>query len=389
VQNQARLESVTDNPGVVDMTLTQVIDAIGERLETNGSEAEKTDRFAFANYDLLREHKIFSSMVPAELGGGGRSYREVSAMLATLAGYHPSTALSCSMHQHIIAANRYNHVNGKPGRALLEKVAANELVLVSTGAGDWLASNGEATRVDGGYRVTATKHFASGSVAGDMLVTSAPYHDPGEGWLVLHFPVPLKAEGVTVLDNWRAMGMRGTGSNSVSVKDVFVPDDAVAARRPRGDYHAMWSVVLPVALPLIMSAYLGVARKAAERARARCKKSIDPVTPYVLGEMENALTTAEMALESMLSIVGEFEFTADLGTVNEIVKRKTIAANACKEVTAKAVEACGGPGFLRDNGIENLFRDSMASHFHPMQEKRQHLFTGSLSMDREPPGQAF
>jgi len=293
------------------------------------------------------------------------------------------------MHQHIIAANRYNHINGRPGKALLEKVAANELVLISTGAGDWLASNGELTKTEGGYLFNGTKNFASGSPAGDVIVTSGPYEDPEEGWQVLHFPVPINSQGVTVLENWQPMGMRGTGSNSIKLENVFIPEASIAAKRPRGDYHAMWSAVLPVALPLIMSVYRGIAETAASRAKERCKTSNDPVTPYILGEMENALTTAQLAVDDMIRIVDDFNFTADLDTANEMVKRKTIAAAACKETAAKAVEACGGPGYLRPFGIECLLRDAMASHFHPLQEKRQLLFTGYLAMGKEPPSQAF
>ena len=269
------------------------------------------------------------------------------------------------------------------------KVATSECVLISTGAGDWLASNGECQVTEGGYIVNGVKHFASGSVVGDILVTSAPYNDPKDGPTVLHFPVPMKAPGVRVLDNWKAMGMRATGSNSVVLENVFVPDASIVARRPRGDYHTMWSVVLPMALPLIMSVYLGVAQSAAARAIHRVHESTDPATPYLLGEMENALTTATLAVDSMVNMVGELEFVPSLGLVNDIVQRKTIAATACKETVAKALEVTGGTGFMRDNGIENLFRDVMASHFHPLQEKRQLLFTGSLAMGMEPPGQSF
>ena len=89
------------------------------------------------------------------------------------------------MHQHVIAANHYNYINGRPGKALLEKVAANELVLISTGAGDWLASSGSLTKTEDGYLFNGTKHFASGSPAGDVIVTSGPYEDPDAGWQVL------------------------------------------------------------------------------------------------------------------------------------------------------------------------------------------------------------
>ncbi len=369
--------------------LADILAQVGDQIRENGAAADRDGHFSTDNYRLLKEAKIFSALVPEDCGGGGFAYRDLCGFLGALAALHPSTALACSMHTHIVAANRYNDLHGRPGRALLEKVGASELVLVSTGAGDWLASNGCMKKVEGGFSLSGVKHFASGSPAGDVLVTSAPWEDPEEGWQVLHFPVSLKAEGVSVQDDWYPMGMRGSGSNSVRLENVFVPDTSIALRRPRGDFHTIWAVVLPVALPLILSVYCGVAREAAARARALCKGSLDPVTPYLLGEMENALTTAELAHASMIELVDDFHFEASLETVNEIVKRKTIAAEACKLTTAKALEASGGRGFLCGNGIEELFRDSLASHFHPLQEKRQHLFTGSLAMEQQPPGQAF
>src|SRR3546814_6395472 len=84
---------------------------------------------------------------------------------------------------------------------LLEKVAADEAILVSTGANDWLESNGRMERVEGGFKVTATKPFASGAPGGDLLVTSAAYDDPREGAQVLHFPVPLKDRKSTRLNS--------------------------------------------------------------------------------------------------------------------------------------------------------------------------------------------
>lgn len=369
--------------------IEQALQDVAEAIAVNGREADASEQFSRDNYALLKEMKIFSAMVPSQFGGGDMSYGDMCNTLRQLAAHHPSTALACSMHQHIVAANRYNDAHGKPGQALLEKVAANELVLVSTGAGDWLASSGDMVKTEGGFILNVSKHFASGSPVGNVLVTSAPYEDPEAGWQVLHFPVPLSAEGVTVLDNWHPMGMRGSGSNSVTLKDVFVPEESIAVRRPRGDFHAMWCVVLPVALPLIMSVYCGIAETAAARAREKCASSTDPATPYILGEMENALTIAQMGVREMIGISDEFRFSANTDTVNEMVKRKTIVAGACIDTCRKAVEVCGGGGFMRAGGIESLLRDVMASHFHPLQEKRQLLFTGHIAMGQQPPGQAF
>src|SRR4029077_17690239 len=80
----------------------------------------------------------------------------------TLATYCSSTALACSMDQHLVAAQIWNHLDGRPAKAMLESVAKNGLVLVSTGANDRLESNGIAEKVEGGFKITAKKPFASG-----------------------------------------------------------------------------------------------------------------------------------------------------------------------------------------------------------------------------------
>ena len=199
------------------VNLIDTIAGIGPQIAANGKVADDSDEFSLENYDLLAEHQLFSAMVPQSHGGGGLDYGQVAELLQVLAGYHPSTALSFSMHQHIIAANVYKDKMGQGGGPLLEKVAANELRLVSTGAGDWLASNGEMRRVEGGYRYSATKHFASGSPGANLLVTSGPFNDPEAGWQVLHFPVPTSAEGVTVLH----MGGIGLGAQALTLTHEY------------------------------------------------------------------------------------------------------------------------------------------------------------------------
>src|SRR5690606_12857129 len=140
-------------------------------------------------------------------------YRDICEFIRTLAHYDGATALAYSMHTHLVAATVFKHKKGQPGEALLRKVVEGT-ILVSTGAGDWLESNGTLTKVDGGYRYTSKKAFASGSPMADLLITSGRYEHPSEGALVLHFPLSLRAEGVSVSSDWDAHGMRGTGSHT-------------------------------------------------------------------------------------------------------------------------------------------------------------------------------
>jgi len=358
---------------------------LGPKMAEGAEDRDAAGAFAGANYDLLKQHRVFSALVPAELGGGGARHGEMCAFLRQLAHFCPSTALALSMHQHLVAAATVNYLAGRPGKKLLERVAHGETVLVSTGANDWLRSSGEMDATEGGYLVSARKPFGSGSPAGEILITSAPFEDPQDGWQVLHFPVPLSSEGVSSGNDWDTMGMRASGSHSVILDRVFVPAEAVVLRRPRGEYHMVWNVILTVALPLIMSVYTGVAEAAAEIAtRHAAKRTGDPAAPFLLGELANLLTMARLAADDMVRIANDYAFEPSVETANDVLIRKTIAANAVVATAEKALEIAGGAGFFRKSALERLLRDAHASQFHPLQQKRQQHFTGRLALGLEP-----
>jgi acyl-CoA dehydrogenase len=217
------------------------------------------------------------------------------------------------------------------------------------------------------------------------LVTSAPYEDPDEGWQVLHFAVPFAAAGVSLADDWRTLGMRATGSHTIILDKVFVSDDAIALRRPRGRYHPAWNVILTVALPLIMSVYVGVAEAAAAIAREQAsRRQGDPAVPYLLGELANELTTAQLAVDDMIRLSNDLDFGMTLEVADAVLIRKTIAADHVLATVEKALEAAGGAGFYRATGLERFLRDAHGAQFHPLSGKRQHRFTGRIALGLDP-----
>jgi alkylation response protein AidB-like acyl-CoA dehydrogenase len=363
---------------------------VGSGFAARAAEFDETDTFVAENYAELNARRFFSAGVPAELGGGGASHRELCAMLRELARHCGSTALALAMHTHLLGATVWRWRQEQPVEPLLRRIAEEQIVLVSTGASDWLDSSGTADRVEGGYRVTGRKIFGSGSPAGTLLVTSAVYDDPANGPTVLHFPVPIAAEGVTVLNNWRTLGMRATGSHDVLLEDVFVPEGVVSLRRPRGQWHTFFNVVVTVALPLVLSVYVGVAEAATDLARGIARKKsrngLDPNLPYLLGEMDNALVTSQLAVQGMVDLCDDYAFEPTVQTANAVLIRKTVAANACIQTVEKAFEVVGGGAFFRSVGLERLLRDVHGAQFHPLQEKRQHLFTGRVALGLDPVG---
>ncbi|MFZ5890703.1 MAG: acyl-CoA dehydrogenase family protein [Myxococcota bacterium] len=365
--------------------LRDVVAKLGPIFSERAAQYDADGRFVAENYQLLKEHKLLSAAVPAELGGGGASHSEICHMLRELAHHCGSTALALSMHSHLVATTVFRHRQGQPGEALLRKVAAAELVLVSTGAGDWVDSVGRAERTEGGYVVNAVKRFCSGAPVGDIMITSAPCSDAERGEEVLHFPVPLTSPGVSLRHDWDTLGMRATGSHSIELRDVFVPEAAVVTRRPRGQWHPMWNVVVGVACPIFMAPYIGVAERAAELAHIAVAKR-EPVATLVqtLGELANSLTITRMAWSEMVTLTNDYDFAPTVDLANQMLIRKTIAANGAMATVSKAIEAVGGSAFYRRTGLERLWRDIQGAPFHPLPEKKQLEFSGRVALGLSP-----
>jgi alkylation response protein AidB-like acyl-CoA dehydrogenase len=364
-------------------TWQELTSELGNELSAEASHRDANNEFAFGNYELLREHGLFKIAIPADLGGGGASYAEVCGVIQELARHCGSTALSYSMHTHPVAANVFKHLRGdEKATATLRKIADNDLIIAGTGANDWLASSGDMTRVEGGYRVTAHKHFVSGSPGAQVFVTSANYAGE-DGTEVLHFAIPFNSEGITHHSNWNTLGMRATGSNDVSLDQVFVADEAIVVRRPAGAWHPMWNVILPTAMPLIMSAYVGLADAAVELAKKTAAKRPADLAP-VLGEMLNQHTMTTLAHQDMVRINQNHGFSPSNTIASDILTRKTLVATAAQKTVELAAEMIGGPGFFKGHPMERIQRDIKACHFHPLPYRRQYQFSGRISLGLDP-----
>ena len=203
----------------------------------------------------------------SELGGGGADIDELADMLRILAHHCGSTALAFSMHTHQVAipAWRWRIRRRPPVEPLLKRVAAERILLLSSGGSDWIGGSGKAEKVEGGYRITARKVFTSGAPTGDLLMTGAVLRERGRAaaWCS-HFGVPMKSPQVKVLDTWRTLGMRGTGSHDVLIEGHVVPDAAVAVQRKAGEWHPVFQIIATIALP----AHLCRSISAWPRARA-------------------------------------------------------------------------------------------------------------------------
>ena len=375
-------QQVLEDPEVIKVSsaaeLIELAHELGRTFSSRATDYDQAGEFVEDNYADLKRHHLMSMMIPRELGGMGFSHSVVGDFLRILAHYCGSTSLAFAMHQHLVAASVWKYIHQAQGADLLRRVAAEQLVLISTGARDWLDSNGELKRVEGGYLLTATKHFASQSVYGDIAVTSAPFQSENGDWSVLHFGVPMNRPGVSVLNDWDVMGMRATGSQSIRFENVFVPEESVALSRTRGEFHPVWNLVLTVAMPLISSTYTGLAERAFSLAldKGRNYQRNLPHIKYIIGKIHNSLAASQAQLEAMFRVTNDLDFDIARDNSTRILSLKTNVADNCMETVKTGMEAIGGQSFYRMNELERIFRDVQAAQFHPLPKWEQYFFTG-------------
>ncbi len=370
------MERPVGGPSIAERTRS-VLQTLAER----AASIDENDDFVGQNYGLLKEAGLVHAGVPEELGGLGAEVPELAEMLKSLAHVCGSTALAFSMHTHQVAipAWRWRHQKVAAVEPLLKRVAADRIILLSSGGSDWIGGSGKATKVDGGYRIAARKRFTSGAAAGNVLMTGAIYEGDDGSRSVIHFGAPMAAPEVSIEETWRTMGMRGTGSNDVIIDDLFIPDANVAFSRTAGQWHPVFQVIATVAFPLIYAVYLGIAENARDIAINMVRgKTSSEHTIGLIGRMDTALRAAQLAHRWMLEVVARNAPSAE--TVNEVMIGRSLVARHAIEVAELAMEVAGGAAFYRDNGLERCFRDIQGARYHPMQPGAQAHYAGACAL---------
>jgi indole-3-acetate monooxygenase len=291
--------------------------------------------------------------------------------------------------------------------AYLEPEAAREIFGGSRGILAWGPGPGKAQRVKGGYRVTATWSFASGSHNATWLGCHVPIFDENgaqlfhlDGSPVICTPLfPKSCAEMT--DIWHVIGLRGTGSDKYSVIDLFVPE-AHVARRDIADTRREDGVLYHFSsLQLYASGFAGVAmgiarstldafvELAANKVPFRGKLTLreNNVVQSQVAQSEARLRSARVHLyQSLEEITGEVEQSGRLTLDQRMTIRlaSTFAIHQSLSVVDTAYHAAGSNAIFEENPFERRFRD-IHTVSQQLQGRQEHFETvGQYLLGLEP-----
>jgi acyl-CoA dehydrogenase len=354
---------------------------VGARFAEHARRHDRDGTFVEEAFAALRESGYLALAVPTELGGMGATIGQVAMAQAEMARHDASAALAVSMHLHITLFGAWRYRRQMPGaEGMLRRVVDDRIVLVSTGGSDFTRPNGTATKVDGGYRVSGRKVFASQVPAGDVFSTMFTYDDPEAGRRVLAMSVPVRADGVEIVETWDTIGMRGTGSHDVVMTDVFVPDAAVASNRPWGTLDPPLMAIAANAMPVITGVYLGVAEAARDIVIARTagtEKALDPLVQRLAGLLDYKLRVARWALTGAITEIGD-DPAPTMDNFVRVMQAKRAVAEEAVSACDTVLEIAGGASYFRKLGVEQAVRDVRGVLFHPIPPEATLLHVGRV-----------
>ena len=253
------------------------------------SRAAQHDREAshpLENYAALRDAGLYALNIPTELGGAGVGLLGYSLAAEELAQGCASTALSFNMHLSIVGPLMESPLVPTRHQEAVAHMVVHDKKLIAGNYSEPTTSGlvgtpvplTRARRVDGGYRITGRKAFASMLEAADYCAVMA-YPDEATAptaAMILLVP-PDSAAGRRVEEVWDTLGMRATRSDSMVLDECWVADDALMVRADdivpfrRDGANWSWASYTAVYLGVAVAAYNALIddRPAANAARLR------------------------------------------------------------------------------------------------------------------------
>ena len=321
----------------------------------------------------LHDAGLFRMLIPRSLGGHELPPLDYTKTIEEIAAADASTAWCVA--QMSVAATMCATLDHDVAREIF---TTDPRALLAVGPP---SASGRAVAVPDGYRVTGSWQYASGSRHATWMAAHCPVFEANgtprldaNGMPVdrtLIFP----KGSVTMNDVWHVVGLKGTGSDSYSVTDLFVPAGRTmtafgrnpAEKRERGPLYRF--AVFQLFGASFASIAIGIARTALDAFVGLAKNKTPYGAKYLLrdnaviqsqiGLAQSQLSSARVFLHHALAEIWKGAQAGEITIEQRIQLRmaSTHATHQAKQVVDAAYHAAGATAIFESNPFERRFRD--------------------------------
>ena len=388
--------------------LVAIAEDLADKLAARAAEHDRDGTYPHEAIDALKAAGYFAAPVPAELGGlGVSSAHDLVVASSRLARGDASVTIGVNMHlvavlnmerrrQVAVAAGADRRARGY-GQGLA-RIARDGVVLaaaISEPGQDLTRPGTVATRTESGWRVDGRKMFCTMSPAATDLYVAVTYVDDQGTERYAYAMVPTEAPGVVVHDDWDALGMRASGSNSVSFEGVELPASGVRGGFRAGDAVPYMERNLVAGL-FHASASLGIAESADAIARRGIAGRINGDARPRMQVADNAidLAAARGVLSRAAALIDDHRTAnpASDGSPDELAAlfaegqaAKAFVNEAAARIVERALALSGGAGYVGGSPLARAYRDVRAGSFmHTLGANRAYDYLGRVALGEAP-----
>ncbi len=366
-----------------------IVESVLPSLREHAAGVDLKCEFYLPHVKTLSDSGLLGLIVPKEFGGMGGGLRDLAAAAFALGTACPSTALSYFFHcssasRGLLAYEAIESNLFTEDEVKIIKPFADKVLHKMGREGKWLANfasesnkiskarvaiSTEATKTDGGWLLNGVKSFGCATgIADEYLVTAKlAGTDTVEG-LALFF-VQRDANGISERHRWDAIGMRGTATHGIVLRDVFVADENALA--VEGAFLRMMQMSRGTFVGNQLAAtaiYLGAAQSVYDYALNYLKNTkfgdtgdsiaSSPMHQALIGKMTNDLETAYLWMKRQIELESS---EPPLLPKERVVRQWRLAKGAMCEaafnVAVNAFKACGTSNTGNSGVIARGLRD--------------------------------
>ncbi|MER2107085.1 MAG: acyl-CoA dehydrogenase family protein [Solibacillus sp.] len=343
---------------------------IGQIAEGEAVEADKNATVSINVINAIKEAGINRLIIPQEYGFPQIDFTTFTDIIKQVGYYNLSAAWLTyffSLHNSWVA--------------YLPKVSRDEVYRDGGLLADIFSPVGKVEKVSNGYILNGKWHYVSGINYSQWVAVGALFFQQDN-------PIPeriglcVKVSDLELIQDWDSLGLRGSGSNSIVAKDLFVPDEMVfnfneliCHRKSIHElvdesylyYNTSFFSAFFVGFPAMS---IGAAERAIEEFIERTKKRVRldgthegyTARPQrVAAELSLKLKAAKGLLKEYIEMLENDEGQYLAGEYNAI---RVKIVNYCLEIAVKVTSTLGASALAKGNPVEMLTRDMIAISTH-------------------------
>lgn len=371
--------------------VTERVEALLPTLRERAQEAEDLRRIPDESMKALQETGFFRLLQPKQWGGHAADpvvFYDTVRKIASACGSTGWVAGIVGVHNWHLALFAQQAQEDVWGEDTEVRISSS------------YAPMGAGTVVDGGYLVNGAWAWSSGCDHATWAVLGGPVIKDGKPVDFGSFLIP--RDDYRIDDVWNVVGLRGTGSNTVVVKDVFVPSHRFLSFRAMSElkspgleqnpdpvYKMPWGTIHPttISTPIVGMAYGAYAAhvehqgKRVRAAYAGEKAKEDPFAKVRIAEASSDIDAAwrqlsgNVADEYALLVAGE-EIPFDL----RVRARRDQVRATGRSIAAidKLFESSGATALSNGTPLQRFWRDAHAGRVHAANDpERAYLMYGT------------